>query len=222
MTSLRLNLNLPRDNCRLCQDGRQYCGYCSQPAQSKGWLHERDSADKQARFIRFCDAFNIPIILPVDTPGYLPGKDQEYAGIIRHGAKVLYALSEATVQDGHPVKKGIRRGSFRYGDITRIRDGFGICLAHCRGRRHGEPNRPWPYSMQMRSRMLLILKLSGAQKIQEYRTHYADPMALASDVTYIHDIIEPRETRRTLIQSLRFIQNKKIDTVLKRHGNIPL
>ncbi len=181
-----------------------------------------DSSDKQARFIRFCDAFNIPIILLVDTPGYLPGKDQEYAGIIRHGAKVLYALSEATVPKIAILLRKVYGGAALGMGIL---PGFGTDLVFA-----------WPIAEvgAMGAEQAVALFYADeiknapnpeafrAQKIQEYRTHYADPMALASDVTYIHDIIEPRETRRTLIQSLRFTQNKKIDTVHKRHGNIPL
>ncbi len=181
-----------------------------------------DSADKQARFIRFCDAFNIPIILLVDTPGYLPGKDQEYAGIIRHGAKVLYALSEATVPKIAILLRKVYGGAaLGMGGFP----GFGTDLIFA-----------WPTAeigaMGAEQAVALFYaqeikdasdpEAFRAQKIQEYRTHYADPMALASNVTYIHDIIEPRETRQTLIQSLRFVQNKIIGTDPKRHGNIPL
>jgi len=181
-----------------------------------------DSADKQARFIRFCDAFNIPIILLVDTPGYLPGKDQEYAGIIRHGAKVLYALSEATVPKIAILLRKVYGGAALGMGVF---PGFGTDLIFA-----------WPTAeigaMGAEQAVALFYaqeikdasdpEAFRAQKIQEYRTHYADPMALASNVTYIHDIIEPRETRQTLIQSLRFVQNKIIGTDPKRHGNIPL
>ncbi|MDO9536437.1 MAG: acyl-CoA carboxylase subunit beta, partial [Bacillota bacterium] len=181
-----------------------------------------DSADKQARFIRFCDAFNIPIILLVDTPGYLPGKNQEYAGIIRHGAKVLYALSEATVPKIAILMRKVYGGAALGMGIL---PGFGTDLIFA-----------WPIAevgaMGAEQAVALFYRdeiknasdpeAFKSQKVQEYKAQYTDPMALASEVTYIHDIIEPRETRRTLIQSLRFIQNKKIATVPKRHGNIPL
>lgn len=181
-----------------------------------------DSADKQARFIRFCDAFNIPIILLVDTPGYLPGKNQEYTGIIRHGAKVLYALSEATVPKIAVLMRKVYGGAALGMGIL---PGFGTDLIFA-----------WPIAevgaMGAEQAVALFYgdeikdapdaEAFKALKVQEYKALYADPMALASDVTYIHDIIEPRETRRTLIQSLKFIQNKNITTVPKRHGNIPL
>ena len=181
-----------------------------------------DSADKQARFIRFCDAFNIPIVLLVDTPGYLPGKDQEYSGIIRHGAKVLYALSEATIPKIAVLLRKVYGGAALGMGIL---PGFGTDLIFA-----------WPTAEvgAMGAEQAVALFYADeikdapnpenfrAQKVQEYRTHYADPMALASDVTYIHDIIEPRKTRQTLIRSLRLIKNKKIGTTPKRHGNIPL
>jgi methylmalonyl-CoA decarboxylase subunit alpha len=181
-----------------------------------------DSADKQARFIRFCDAYNIPIILLVDTPGYLPGKSQEYAGIIRHGAKVLYALSEATVPKIAVLIRKVYGGAALGMGIL---PGLGTDLIFA-----------WPITeigaMGAEQAVALFYgkeikdapdpEVFKSQKVQEYKAQYADPMALASEVTYIHDIIEPRETRRTLIQSLKFLQNKKIATVPKRHGNIPL
>lgn len=181
-----------------------------------------DSSDKQARFIRFCDSFNIPIILLVDTPGYLPGKGQEYQGIIRHGAKVLYALSEATVPKiAILIRKVYGGAALGMGVLP----GFGTDLIFA-----------WPTTevgaMGAEQAVALFYgkeirdapdpEAFKSQKIQEYIAHYADPLALASEVTYIHDIIEPKDTRRILTQSLKFIQTKKIGTTPKRHGNIPL
>lgn len=181
-----------------------------------------DSSDKQARFIRFCDSFNIPIVLLVDTPGYLPGKNQEYSGIIRHGAKVLYALSEATVPKVAILMRKVYGGAALGMGIL---PGFGTDLIFA-----------WPTTevgaMGAEQAVALFygkeIKESPdpvgfkARKVQEYSAHYADPLALASEVTYIQDIIEPRDTRRVLIHSLKFIKNKNILTVPKRHGNIPL
>jgi len=181
-----------------------------------------DSSDKQARFIRFCDAFNIPLVLLVDTPGYLPGKDQEYAGIIRHGAKVLYALSEATVpRVGILLRKAYGGAVLGMG----ILPGFGTDLVYT-----------WPTAecgaMGAAQAVDLLyaddIKKAGnpeefkAQKIQEYRDLYADPISLASGVTWVQDIIEPRETRRCLTSSLEFLRTKKMAVTPKRHGNIPL
>jgi acetyl-CoA carboxylase carboxyltransferase component len=181
-----------------------------------------DSSDKEARFIRFCDAFNIPIVLLVDTPGYLPGKAQEHTGIIRHGAKVLYALSEATVPK---IAILLRKA---YGGAVLgmgILPGFGTDLVFA-----------WPTAevgaMGAEQAVDLLYtkaieqaenpKEAKIQKIKEYRELYADTLALASQVTYVQDIIEPRETRRCLINSLQLIKGKKIDPYPKRHGNMPL
>jgi len=181
-----------------------------------------DSSDKQARFIRFCDAFNIPIVLLVDTPGYLPGKSQEYSGIIRHGAKVLYALSEATVPKIAILIRKVYGGAALGMGIL---PGFGTDLIFA-----------WPTAevgamgAEQAVALFYAKEIKNApepedfreEKVKEYNAHYADPLSLASDVTYVQDIIEPRETRRTLIRSLRLIQNKTTRTVPKRHGNIPM
>ncbi len=181
-----------------------------------------DSSDKQARFIRFCDAFNIPIVLLVDTPGYLPGKAQEHAGIIRHGAKVLYALSEATVPKIAILIRKVYGGAALGMGIL---PGFGTDLIFA-----------WPTAevgaMGAQQAVELFytddIKTAAnpeefkANKIQEYRNLYSDTLALASEATYVQDIIEPGETRRCLIRSLRLIQSKKIEPYPKRHGNMPL
>jgi acetyl-CoA carboxylase carboxyltransferase component len=181
-----------------------------------------DSSDKQARFIRFCDAFNIPAILLVDTPGYLPGKAQEYAGIIRHGAKVLYALSEARVPKIAILLRKVYGGAALGMGIL---PGFGTDLIYA-----------WPSAeigpMGAEQAVALFydkdIKASEnpeefrAAKIKEYSKQYADSLALASDVTYVQDIIEPKETRRCLTRSLRLLAGKKIQKVKKRHGNIPM
>jgi len=181
-----------------------------------------NSSDKQARFIRFCDAFNIPVILLVDTPGYLPGKDQEYSGIIRHGAKVLYALSEARVPKLAILLRKVYGGAALGMGIL---PGFGTDLIYA-----------WPSAeigpMGAEQAVALFYEKEirtsknpeefRAAKVREYSRQYADSLALASDVTYVQDIIEPRETRRCLTRSFRLLKNKRIDKVRKRHGNIPL
>jgi acetyl-CoA carboxylase carboxyltransferase component len=181
-----------------------------------------DSSDKQARFIRFCDCFNIPIVLLVDTPGYLPGKQQEHSGIIRHGAKVLYALSEATVPKVALLLRKV------YGGATLgmgILPGFGTDLVFA-----------WPTAEvgPMGARQAVDLLYAKeieaaenpeemrAQKIKQYQELYADALALASQVTYVQDIIEPRETRRVIVDSLRLLRNKRVAKTPKKHGNIPL
>lgn len=181
-----------------------------------------DSSDKQARFIRFCDAFNIPIVLLVDTPGYLPGKGQEHMGIIRHGAKVLYALSEAVVpRVAILVRKAYGGAILGMG----ILPGFGTDLVFA-----------WPTTevgamgAEQAVELFYVDDIKAApnpeefraKKIKEYREFYADAIALASQTTYVQDIIEPRETRRCLIRSLQLLRGKKIGRSPKWHGNIPL
>jgi acetyl-CoA carboxylase carboxyltransferase component len=181
-----------------------------------------NSSDKQARFIRFCDAFNIPVVLLVDTPGYLPGKDQEHAGIIRHGAKVLYALSEARVPKMAVLLRKVYGGAALGMGIL---PGFGTDLVYA-----------WPTAEigPMGAAQAVALFYGKdiaasenpeefrAGKIKEYTKHYTDPLSLASDVTYVQDIIEPCETRRCLTRSLRLLETKKIPGTRKRHGNIPM
>jgi acetyl-CoA carboxylase carboxyltransferase component len=202
-------------------DGHTVSIVANQPMVRAGCMSV-DSSDKQARFIRFCDAFNIPIILLVDTPGYLPGKAQEHTGIIHHGAKVLYALSEATVPKVAILLRKVYGGAALGMGIL---PGFGTDLVFA-----------WPTAevgamgAEQAVELLYAEDIKSAdnpeefrdKKIKQYVELYADTLALASQVTYIQDIIEPRETRRCLTRSLKLIQGKKIEITPKRHGNIPL
>jgi acetyl-CoA carboxylase carboxyltransferase component len=202
-------------------DGHTVGIVANQPMVRAGCMSV-DSSDKQARFIRFCDAFNIPIVLLVDTPGYLPGKAQEHAGIIRRGAKVLYALSEATVPK---VAILLRKA---YGGAVLgmgILPGFGTDLVFAWptaevGAMGAEQAVELFYAEDIKSADSPEQFKAG--KIKEYRELYGDTLALASQATYVQDIIEPRETRRCLTRSLKLIQSKKIAITPKRHGNIPL
>jgi len=182
-----------------------------------------DSSDKQARFIRFCDAFNIPIIILVDTPAYMPGRLQEHMGIIRHGAKVLYALCEALVpRIAVILRKCYGGGNLGMGTVP----GLGTDLIYF-----------WPTAESgvlgaEQSVELFFGKEIRAsenpeelrkQKLQEYRERYSNPIHEISASWYIEDIIEPRETRRMLIKGLKLLMTKKkIVKYPKRHGNIPL
>ena len=181
-----------------------------------------NSSDKQARFIRFCDAFNIPIILLVDTPGYLPGKDQEHAGIIRHGAKVLYALSEARVPKIAVLLRKVYGGAALGMGVL---PGFGTDLIYAWpsteiGPMGAEQAVALFYEKEIRASEDPVAFREA--KIKEYTKQYADSLSLASDVTYVHDIIEPQETRRCINRSLRLLANKRLRKDRKRHGNIPL
>ncbi|MDO8491838.1 MAG: acyl-CoA carboxylase subunit beta [Dehalococcoidia bacterium] len=186
-----------------------------------------DSSDKQARFIRFCDAFNIPLVLLVDTPAYMPGTRQEQAGIIRHGAKVPYALCEATVpRIVVMVRKCYGGGWLGMGVIAGL--GTDLVLA-------------WPSAelgiMGAEQTVDLIhdREIAAAehpqelreQLIREYREKYSNPLALVSSEcvvgVHIDDVIEPRETRRRLIREMRLLRTKKRPVQYPRkHANMPL
>jgi acetyl-CoA carboxylase carboxyltransferase component len=202
-------------------DGHSVGIVANQPMVRAGCMSV-DSSDKEARFIRFCDAFNIPLVLLVDTPGYLPGKDQEHTGIIRHGAKVLYALSEATVpRVAIMMRKAYGGAVLGMGLLA----GFGTDFVYA-----------WPTAEVGAMGAEQAVELFYAddirkaenpeafrqQKIKQYGELYTDSLVLASQVSYVQDIIEPRETRRCLARSLRFLKTKKINTTPKRHGNMPL
>ena len=181
-----------------------------------------NSSRKQARFIRFCDCFNIPLILLVDTPAYFPGKDQEWAGIITHGAKVVYALCEAVV----PRVAVILRKVYGGGTLGMgISPGLGTDFVFA-----------WPTAemgvMGAKQSVELFYRedIKGAEnpaafkeeKIREYQEQYSDPLAVASKGTQITDVIEPSETRGELIRALELLRTKKVLRHPKRHGNIPL
>jgi propionyl-CoA carboxylase beta chain len=198
-------------------DGRPVGIVANQPAFLAGCL-DIDSSVKGARFVRFCDAFNIPIITFEDVPGFLPGTAQEFGGIIRHGAKLLYAYAEATVP--------------KITVITRKAYGGAYCVM---GSKHlrTDVNLAWPSAeiavMGAEGAVNIVYRreLAGgdpivrAQKIAEFNQRFASPF-VAAEHGYIDDVIEPRETRVRLIKSLRMLETK-VDTMpRKKHGNIPL
>lgn len=202
-------------------DGHTVGIIANQPMVRAGCMSV-DSSDKQARFIRFCDAFNIPIVMLVDTPGYLPGKAQEYKGIIRHGAKVLYALSEAIVPKIAILMRKVYGGAALGMGIL---PGFGTDLIFA-----WPTAEVGPMGAEQAVSLFYAKDIKAADNpeefratmVKEYAEQYADPLSLVSETTYVQDIIEPGETRRCLIRSLRLIGTKKIGTVPKRHGNMPL
>jgi acetyl-CoA carboxylase carboxyltransferase component len=181
-----------------------------------------ESSVKQARFIRFCDCFNLPLVLLVDTPGYLPGKNQEHAGIIRHGAKALYALSEATVPKVAVLMRKVYGGAALGMGIL---PGFGTDLIFA-----------WPTAeigamgAEQAVGLFYGQEISRAEdpeslrkeKVKHYRKLYADALALASQVTYVQDIIEPSETRRCLIRSFNLLRGKRRKRPNRHHDNMPL
>jgi propionyl-CoA carboxylase beta chain len=191
----------------------------NQPAFLAGCL-DIDSSTKAARFVRFCDAFQIPILTFEDVPGFLPGTAQEFGGIIRHGAKLLYAYAEATVP--------------KITVITRKAYGGAYCVM---GSKHlrTDVNLAWPSAeiavMGSEGAVNVLyrreLNANGdaeavrAEKIAEYRDRFANPF-IAAERGYIDDVIEPHETRMKVIRALRMLANKTDTMPRKKHGNIPL
>ena len=191
----------------------------NQPAVLAGVL-DIDASEKAARFVRFCDAFNIPIVTFVDVPGYMPGTAQEYGGIIRAGAKLLYAYCEATV----PKLTVTTRKSY----------GGAYCVMSSKHLR-GDLNLAWPtaeiavmgpdgavgviFRREIESAADPVAKRT--ELTNDYRDKFASPYA-AAELGYIDDIIEPRETRARLINGLEVFQNKRDSNPARKHGNIPL
>jgi propionyl-CoA carboxylase beta chain len=190
-----------------------------QPSHVAGVI-DINASDKGARFVRFCDCFNIPLITFVDVPGYMPGTDQEFGGIIRHGAKFLFAYAEATVP--------------KISVITRKAYGGAYVVMSSKSLR-GDINYAWPTAeiavMGPEGAVNIIFRgdIAKAEKpeearqklIQEYRDKFANPYVAASK-GYIDDVIDPRETRPKLIRALQMLRSK-VDTLpAKKHGNIPL
>jgi acetyl-CoA carboxylase carboxyltransferase component len=190
-----------------------------QPAVMAGVL-DIDSSTKGARFVRFCDCFNIPIITFEDVPGFLPGVAQEHGGIIRNGAKLLYAYCEATVPKITIITRKAYGGAYDVMSSKHIR---------------GDISYAWPAAeiavMGPDGAVNIIFRkeiaaaedpeAERARLVQEYRDKFANPY-IAAARGYIDDVIEPRETRPRLIEALKMLQNKRDSNPPKKHGNIPL
>jgi acetyl-CoA carboxylase carboxyltransferase component len=181
-----------------------------------------DSSNKQARFIRFCDCFNIPLILLIDTPAYAPGSAQEHGGIIRHGAKVLYALCEAvTPKIAVVIRKAYGGGNLGMGVLPGLGTDFVLSWPIAEiGTLGAEQAVGLFYAKEIE--MSSNPDEFRASKVREYREQYANPLAVASKSTHIDDVIEPKDTRWCLIRTLELLQGKKVSRYPKRHGNIPL
>jgi acetyl-CoA carboxylase carboxyltransferase component len=191
----------------------------NQPAVLAGVL-DIDSSEKAARFVRTCDAFNIPLVTFVDVPGFMPGTDQEYGGIIRHGAKLLYAYCESTV----PRIQIITRKAYGGAYVVMNSKSIGADLAFA-----------WP------SAELAVMGPNGAVEIvyrrelaeaddpvarraelvDEYTERYANPY-IAAERGYVDDVINPADTRKVLARSLEMLATKHEELPRRKHGNVPL
>ena len=191
----------------------------NQPAVLAGVL-DIDSSEKAARFVRFCDSFNIPLVTFVDVPGFLPGTVQEHNGIIRSGAKLLYAYCEATVPKLTVITRKAYGGAYDVMSSKHIR---------------GDVNFAWPSAeiavMGPEGAVNIIFRKElekakdplkrKAELVAEYREKFASPY-VAAERGYIDDVIEPKETRPRLINALEMLSNKRDANPAKKHGNIPL
>jgi acetyl-CoA carboxylase carboxyltransferase component len=200
-------------------DGQAVGVVANQPAHLAGTL-DIDSSVKAARFVRFCDAFNIPLVTFVDVPGFLPGTQQEYGGIIRHGAKLLYAYCEATVPKLTVITRKAYGGAYDVMSSKHIRADF---------------NFAWPTAeiavMGVDAAVRIIFRKELAQAedptarqaelVEDYQNRFANPY-IAAERGYLDDVIEPRETRPALIKALRLARSKRQTLPPRKHGNMPL
>ena len=203
----------------------QTVGIVAQQPRILAGVVDINAADKGARFIRFCDAFNIPLITFCDTPGFMPGVNQEHAGIIRHGAKMLYAYAEATVPKVAVITRKAYGGAYIVMSSKHLR---------------GDVNYAWPGAeiavmgpegaVNIVHRKELAAAGDGsdasiasrrAELVKAYRDRFANPYVAASK-GYIDAVILPSETRPRIIESLAMLENKRDALPPKKHGNIPL
>jgi propionyl-CoA carboxylase beta chain len=200
-------------------DGRSIGIVANQPAFLAGCL-DIDSSVKGARFVRFCDAFNIPILTFEDVPGFLPGTDQEFGGIIRHGAKLLYAYAEATVPKITVITRKAYGGAYCVMGSKHLRTDINFAYPTAEIAVMGPEG---AVNIVYRRELLEAADQNAAraQKIQEFRDRFANPF-IAAERGYIDDVIEPRLTRPKVIRALRMLENKTDSMPRKKHGNIPL
>jgi propionyl-CoA carboxylase beta chain len=200
--------------------GGKSVGIVAQQPEYLAGVLDIDASTKAARFVRFCDCFNIPILTLIDVPGFMPGTQQEYGGIIRHGAKLLYAYTEATVP--------------KVSVLTRKAYG-GAYLVMSSKHQRGDINFAWPtgeVAVMGADGAVNIIYRDAIQKAtnpaqerarltQEYKDLFANPYVAAAR-GYIDDVIDPAETRFKVIEAFAMLANKRDTIPAKKHGNIPL
>ena len=200
-------------------DGRSAGIVANQPAVLAGVL-DSDASVKGARFVRFCDAFNIPLVVFVDVPGFMPGTDQEWGGIIRHGAKLLFAFCEATVPRITVITRKAYGGAYDVMNSKHIR---------------ADINYAWPAAeiavMGPEGAVDIIYRKELAEAedpasqrrafVESYRKHFGNPY-IAAEYGYVDEVITPGETRFKVARALEMLQNKVVNIPRKKHGNLPL
>jgi len=200
-------------------DGMVVGVVANQPAVLAGVL-DINASVKAARFVRFCDAFNVPLVTFEDVPGFMPGLEQEHGGIIRHGAKLIYAYCEATVPKLTVIMRKAYGGAYIVMSSKHVRSDFNVA---------------WPTAeiavMGPEGAVGIIYRKElaeaadpqalRAQRVAEYRDKFANPY-LSASYGYVDAVIEPSQTRAVLINALQMLQNKRESNPPKKHGNMPL
>jgi propionyl-CoA carboxylase beta chain len=203
----------------LCGFGRMEgspVGFVANQPMSLAGVLDIDASRKAARFVRFCDCFNIPIVTFVDVPGFMPGTKQEYGGLIKHGAKLLFAYAEATVPKVTVITRKAYGGAY---DV--------MSSKHLRG----DVNFAWPTAeiavMGAKGAVEIIFRADAgdaeklAARTKEYQDRFANPY-VAANRGYIDDVIMPHSTRKRIVRSLRTLKTKSVENPRKKHDNIPL
>jgi len=191
----------------------------NQPAMLAGCL-DINASVKGARFVRFCDAFNIPLITFEDVPGFLPGTQQEFGGIIRHGAKLLFAFAEATVPKITVITRKAYGGAYCVMASKHIRTDVNFAYPTAEIAVMG-PEGAVNIVYRREIEKAVDPEALRSEKIQEFRTRFANPY-IAAERGYVDAVIEPRDTRPRLANALRMLENKRDTNPAKKHGNIPL
>jgi propionyl-CoA carboxylase beta chain len=196
-------------------EGRTVGVIANQPMVLAGVL-DSDASRKAARFVRFCDCFEIPLVTFVDVPGFLPGTAQEYGGLIKHGAKLLFAYAEATVPKVTVITRKAYGGAYDVMSSKHIR---------------GDVNYAWPTAeiavmgAKGAAEILYRSELADPEKIQariaEYQKRFANPF-VAAERGYIDEVITPSATRKRICRALNMLRNKTLENPWKKHDNIPL
>jgi len=203
-------------------DGHSVGVVANQPNVLAGCL-DINASTKAARFVRFCDAFNIPLLTLVDVPGFLPGVDQEHGGIIRHGAKLLYAFAEATVPKVTVITRKAYGGAYDVMSSKHIRADFNYAYPTAEVAVMG----PEGAVTVTNKKELRAAEAAGklekerARLVAEYREKFANPWEVA-ELGFIDAVIRPSDTRETIIESFALLTNKRQKNPKKKHGNIPL
>jgi propionyl-CoA carboxylase beta chain len=199
--------------------GRPVGVVANQPAVLAGVL-DVDAALKAARFVRCCDAFNVPLLTFVDVPGFLPGTNQEWGGIVKHGAKLLYAYAEATVPKVTVVTRRAYGGAYAVMGSKHLR---------------ADVNLAWPTAeiavMAPQGAVGIVFRkelqaakdpvVERARLVQQYRDEFANPYR-AAELGYVDEVIKPEDTRPKVIRAFEMLRTKRVENPPRKHGNLPL